>query len=470
MINEELLQFIREQRTARMETSELEHILISEGGWDQADIDEAYRALTVSAVVSTPPPIPTERLTMAAKIVPPVLSNDGATILSPASPMPPEPPLVKTNSNVRTNLDKLLPWAHEERMLAQTKLSHDEFPRLFSPKTGYIVDESAMEKESAVKPPGFAVKETSKGAPIVYPDIKTQKQSLENFFAMKNAAPISPRTKEQPSGGTLPHPFPTPIAGFAMPLPLKFDLAALRSKILPDKKVPLATLPTQEEAVTKNTSGSFIQAQEQSVDGKTRGTATVPVLDASPKEEKKKNVVFAKRTMFSDLLSREASFAPPSPPVIPVQEKVEMPAQEMMNNKNDKDGGMTSPTVQSSTSPAASPTFEDGATREAKIKKMLKIALGGLFTLLILSGVVFAFLNFRTPNGSALLSTAFAQFFDVSSFAYKVQATTDLALSMVSGDTAKNGAVKFSLGIDGTLSSGRDGYGDGTHNVVFSGG
>lgn len=455
MINEELLQFIREQRMARMETGELEHLLISEGGWDKADIDEAYRALAVSGVASTPTPIPpqipTESLTAATKIAPTVFQNDDTSASSPASPMPHEPTSVKTSSNVRINLDKLLPGGQGERMLAQTKLSHDEFPRLFSQKTKSIVDEST-------------------NIPVSSPDIKTQKQSLESFFAMTNAAPIPFTTKEQPHSGTSPHPFSIPIAGIAASTPLKFDLAALRSKILPDKKESLAALQAQEEAVTKNTQDSLIQVSEQGADGKAKGAATIPVANAQQEEEKKKNVIFAKRTMISDLLSRESSFALPSTPIIPVQEKVEIPAQETTNNKNDNDGRVISPPLQSSTPLAAPSPFDDGAMRATKIKQILKIALSGLLVFLVLGGGVFAFLNLHAPDGGVLLSTAFAQFFGVSSFSYKGQMTTDLALSTVSAGAVKNGTVKFSLGIDGTLSSGKDGYGDGTHNIVFLGG
>ena len=54
MITEELLDFVRAQHAAHMSTSQMKHLLLSEGDWDEADIDEAFRTLDIQPTSDAP--------------------------------------------------------------------------------------------------------------------------------------------------------------------------------------------------------------------------------------------------------------------------------------------------------------------------------------------------------------------------------------------------------------------------------
>jgi type II secretory pathway pseudopilin PulG len=87
------------------------------------------------------------------------------------------------------------------------------------------------------------------------------------------------------------------------------------------------------------------------------------------------------------------------------------------------------------------------------------------------AGALFAFIIFRGPNIAVVLSNAFTQFTTATAFSYVGNAESDLMLTAVASDgVARNGAVKFTLDYAGQLMSTKEGYGDGNHQVKFTGG
>lgn len=54
MITEELLNFIRAQHAAQMSVAQMKHLLLTEGDWNDEDITEAFRALDIPLIPSTP--------------------------------------------------------------------------------------------------------------------------------------------------------------------------------------------------------------------------------------------------------------------------------------------------------------------------------------------------------------------------------------------------------------------------------
>ena len=57
MITEELLEFLRTQYASGMSAEEMEHLLVSEGGWNKEDVDEAFRQVGITPIrTETPEP------------------------------------------------------------------------------------------------------------------------------------------------------------------------------------------------------------------------------------------------------------------------------------------------------------------------------------------------------------------------------------------------------------------------------
>jgi hypothetical protein len=54
MITEELLNFIRAQHAAQMSVAQMKHLLLTDGDWDDEDINEAFRTLNIPLIPSTP--------------------------------------------------------------------------------------------------------------------------------------------------------------------------------------------------------------------------------------------------------------------------------------------------------------------------------------------------------------------------------------------------------------------------------
>lgn len=497
MVNEELLQFIRAQGVTGMAKGEIERLLLSEGGWDQSDIDEAYNVLQPPSTTSPLHPAFSENLAPPASVissvgtspgtldgrdisfassradatVTPILAdNRDTSVLWPSSPELPASVLDEKNSPTRINLDKILPGVPGERMLAQTRLSSDEFPKLFSTKTEPTVDTTASKKESG-EPFTSAVvtNEISKKAASFSPDTKSSGLLLTSFFTGMSASKTPPSTEAHPLESASP-PLSSPISPTLTPAttsasPLKFDLTAFHQNVEPSPKESSSiSLPNIESASVPVTDASAQPSNDLWKNAS--GVPSVQGDGISFAGEKKKIVAPTKRTMASDLLSREANTMVTELPTASPAEESHVSFSTKIKNEKEETSVSPAPSVATlSTSP-----FGDDVARWSRIKRLLTIIIPAVFILLIIGGGVFAFMKFRTPDPNVYLKTAFAQFFGVSSFSYKGQAKTDLALSMSSGGVMQNGTMRFSLDINGALANGKNSYGDGAHNFTLSGG
>ncbi|MDO8521109.1 MAG: hypothetical protein Q7S52_03260 [bacterium] len=394
-----------------------------------------------------------------------------------------------------------------ERSLIQSKMPHDAFLGLFSGnRQGKGVEQPLSQTTNSPEesPRTTSLEDTlatlSPGVIAMVPrptDSKKSEWSLAGLLAKKESAPYSSPLNDSPGEQSAKQ----TVVAASVP-GIKFDLlSALRATpsapanaplpanhILADQQLnpPPASqpqrsiekappLPMQSHATgiekpeqgvkideitapkTHHTSPSATLEQVKGLNPSTATDRPTPPMRGLGPEEKR--VAFTgKRTMMSDLLRKPDVISPPlSPPPSSAQtreedaaEKKETPSQEPF---------------------AATPALFPGEpTRREKIKRVLIIAVGTVLLLAVLGGGIFAFMKFRSPDTDALLGTAFSQFFELSSFTYKGEASADLALSAIPGRGGEDGKIKFVLGYQGSLAHGEGGYGDGTHKLAWNGG
>lgn len=122
MVTDELLEFVRTQYSAGMPQGDLKQLLITEGGWDASDVDEALRLLGVSpvAAISHPKAVsasqPEKTEPHGSSSTPP---NAVSLIQTPAASPSPSTPTVTTSSvdlesSVAQARNQALPRADED--------------------------------------------------------------------------------------------------------------------------------------------------------------------------------------------------------------------------------------------------------------------------------------------------------------------------------------------------------------------
>ena len=434
MVNEELLQFIREQEAAGMARNEIEQLLVSEGGWDRADVDEAYRTLTPR---STPPDaVPPLRPADTREPVPPAETvfrdsrNIAALWPGPSGSVQPSAPAQK-NAPAQIDLDKILSGATSGRISVQTNVSHNEFPG------------SPFAKSGANTP--------------LTPDTSQEKKTPAVSLPAENRPPANAQPLSSSSNA--------PQSRTASPL--KFSLDALRKNVSGDQKTLPPPLPPKEVSPSKIAAVPPPQVSADDIKEKAKSFYSSPSSVASLAQEINKKTAPKTRTMISDLLLREK--IAPAPGTAPVSQSNEIPA-DLYGKKEDKEKGMTVSPSPSPGAPITVPPFEDDAVHHARIKRMITTALLGILAVLLLGGGIFAYMKYRTPDPGALLNTALTQFYANSSLTYKGKAAADLTLSAASGGIVQNGAMKFSINSEGILANGANGYGDGEHHIGLLGG
>ncbi len=527
MITDELLDFLRTQHTSGTPRAELERMLISEGGWEKADIDQAFLSLgikEVPAVTSAliPPPIPTLDLT-AALSTPQVISEQ--PLQPPASQQtketPPEEPVVL---KVRSEREEMLPLTEvpslEPAAQARISINHtfseptEDFLGIFSgsssphdvkqrePEAPYIASFVPVEPAPIIATPPPAVVTPEPTVRVQTPAIsqivrntntptieslksreQAPKRSLQEMLAQVSA----PATPEQP---------PKQIVGIedialdtiekrdlAAPqnsTGIKFDLSQLRKT---------TAVPPEPIAQTSLVGRAAVVEPVVSVEPQ-------PVFQATPTVEKSietksvaelwlnnreapttRGAIVGKRTMSSDILLRGKGRAIQGIPSISIPD--DRPEQGM------------SPESQTQSAPAAEvpPSFSpppllkpeptriaprvllaEDLLRKHKIKKVIGILVGVLLLILIMGGAAFAFMFLRVPNVDALFTTTFTKFLSSTSFVYNGSASSDLVLTAPNDGVVRNGSVKWDLAYGGQVKNGKDGYGDGMHHVKFKGG
>lgn len=170
-----------------------------------------------------------------------------------------------------------------------------------------------------------------------------------------------------------------------------------------------------------------------------------------------KSPIYARRSMASDLLLRGMGTTIPGMPAINPAPESELPLP--VKKEAEKS------TEQLSTETALA---EDIKQKNA-VKRTLAVVIGVVVSLIILAIAIFVFFKFGGPSALQTSTTAFSQFFDVTSFAYKGKGNIDLILSTATDGIPRTGVAKFNIDYAGSLLNDKEGYGDGLHRTKFSG-
>ncbi len=385
MFNEELLQFIRTERAAGMIDTELKHLLMTEGGWEKADIDEAYRVLDASVPALPVEPTTTQSTLAQKSFLGELLSQGSGTTSAGTAPL--------------------------------TSRASASFPS------------------------------------STPPNIKKEGWSLEGLL---NDAGTLPGSLSQPAPRAALSATPEASASpESVAMPIKFNLSSLHPEATPSlTPLETGTAPVALSAPSAMPKTALAHPPETFLKEQSEEVPTPPV-DVSAQGESATVPISGKRTMLSDLLLHGGDATPA--PVAP-------PEKSLAEINNTGEAGQSSMVVSLGASP-----FDDDAKHKNTVKRIL-IIVGAFLLLASIGGSMFIFVKFRAPEPNITLAAAFSQFFGVSSFAYKGQATTDLTLSAAAGDTPGSGMIRFSLGYAGALGNGAEGYGDGLHNITFTGG
>lgn len=434
MITDEMLAFVRAQREAGMNSFEIERLLISEGGWEKGDVEEAFRVLAVLVAPvaeekATPPPQtftppPAEPRTFAApagRVIEP--SKEFSPRLSRPImrdvALPPQPQPLR---------------APDVRPLPQEKVE----PKETAPETI-----SRVSVRQPMLPPPSARSGEKPPSDDFLGMFESQKPS-----SPKVSAPVvlgAGKTAELSLGELLKHVSAPESSSLGEP-GIKLNLSVIAPAGIPAQKIP--------PAAQMEVKGEIAVAQ-------------APRPEASsdqPKEQVIKSYAPA-RTMSGDLLMRG---------VIPEPEPKEKEASEAVPIVQNFQPALPRPIVQeppaskfSAPKAAKQQVFE----REPSGKKMIIRALGVLALLCIAGGAAYAFFALRGPGENALLAESVNTFFTLSSFSYRGEAKADLTLiAKDENGQEKTGLVKFDTGSAGLLEHTTEGYGDGAHRVQFKGG
>lgn len=472
MVTLELLQFIRQERELGMGNDELARLLIAEGGWNEADLNEAYRALEAPLLLSgAADGVPLEthpvfRVTQKSQPEPP---RDLAPPHNGSAPNR-QPPLRDVAPNLSTTMNRSVRETGSEAemnihgvtdgpsprpTIASVNSSGDNLSKLLF-RGGKSPTDKLSPKTEGLRPPlGTKTPAALPESPIdLFGVKKTTAWSLEGLLKEKSnilsTPPVNVSRDRKDEVVSPPVAPAVELPQAVTPFPVKLNFSALRSKILPNQKQSIPATPPHHPphqlSPLQFKKGLAKSLAEQSAHG---GEAESPheISSVSKVEGKKKTAIREKRTMASDLLLHGVDVA-----ALP-------PFSQMTNEKKE--------TPRASLAPSTFPVKAQGRN---KTKYILGAILGIVFLLALIGGGYFAYVRSRVPDPSVLFRSASAQLLNATSFAYKGELTTDFVLSAPAGGAPRDGAMKFSLGYDGSLLSGSGGYGDGNHHVAFRGG
>ena len=437
MITDEMLEFIRAQRGTGLSDAELSQMLLTEGGWDKSDVDEAYRTLDALSVAPTSesqsyPPVPAPAAPPPTVSLPPpptfsaqsavyapssaasdIFAQGGGRVVNVTIPpplMPPVPPPLSPRVEERTApvvspMGSVLSGASSDRPLSQTKMAHDDFTKLFS---------GSKKEETTATPPVRVLPVTPPPAP-----------------PPRTVAPV-PAPVAQPQNVSRAPSSPSPAASSN----IKFDLSS--------------AFRANTQRATPPPAGVSLESHVAEF-----GKGSASSSPAAPVEVVRQKIS-GKRTMSGDLM-RGAGLPP-------LSADPETPGGQFASV------GESETRIELPLSSANTEVFPDNVARRKKMKRVLFIVIGIVFLAALIGGGIFAFLRFRGSDSAADLGAAFGQFFESTAFAYNGMTNVDLTLSGVTPGSGTDGKIKFILGYNGTLANSKEGFSDGTHRVTFDGG
>jgi hypothetical protein len=476
MVTPELLDFLREQLATGVSSVELERMLVNEGGWEKADVEEGLAKIGVS-------PAPVSVQVPAAPIASTrVESMDvaSASISAPQQiPIIDSPQIESSTPAEFPKQETLQPKVESTPVVLSVRSERtpdiapvDDFLGIFDAsslpneavtpqpaQTPVAVTESLIR----VDPQQVAIREVAKPPEEKKPEVTP---NLMDMLATVSApSEISAAPLESSSAVTPTTPM------------VKFDLSRIKQDkpveavvsaspaptTQPDAMPPVVAAPATAPVIDKP-----VQTHSVAELWLSQGKVEAQPAEDAVKEKELRASLSSRRTMASDMLLRgKGAVIQGLPALLPTEDTNPMPqyssrkVEEAKKVVEEKRAAKEKPKL----------TVAEELTRKNKIKKFIGVAVGILVTLALVAGGAVAFISMRGPDVGTLLSTTMGQYFSATSFTYIGNASSDLILTSKAADgVTRNGAVKFSLDYAGELKNDKYGYGDGNHRLKWTGG
>ncbi len=506
MVTPELLDFIRAQFREGISRGDLENILVSQGGWNKDDVNEAFDVVltppppppptpppvpvfiaptpVVPVVVATPPPQPTPTVEAVrlVEVLPPaqvfvpivaVMTETPAPVAvvtpqpvftPPATEVNEPPPLTNypslvtreaaavvhdvdvavTPSVMPVIAPEVVPVHDVVTPAIEDEKVEDDFLGIFNEPA----PSKAAEVQSAVITPNVNadayVIPPSALESILVSAVSGQGPETGNIAAIPVARQVAIVTPpEAPSAQAPTTPAPT----------FKFDFSKILTKG-DSVQAPVNTTTPPPIIKKEEVIAPFALTPAPDV------VATPPVVPTTPVSPKPQSSTFARRTMASDILLRGMGAPIPGMPAIMAPQETTPPNVRPQ-----------SPTIDSKHGQPNAPLAED-IQRKNNIKRTLAFVMGGAILLSVISVAAYAYMKFGGPSEQQVVATAFTNFFGVSSFSYKGQGTIDVELTPAKETTLgamQNGAIKFAFSFGGIAQNSKEGFGNGLHRVKLTG-
>ena len=488
MVTPELLEFIRTERGMGMSGDNIIHLLITEGGWAQEDIDEAFGQITkgttasqakpnvlkesVAAdapVVTSPPPSPA--ITLDAPAVISDTTKDGSRtleLLSEKIDTSPVPKNIVTESLIRVSDEKEI-IKHDAPPMPISSPAEKEFHINISPEEDFLgIFKSFVagkdflmqkEKEIAAESPVLERKIQLTGtvgsgeADIDLNAIVSNKEE-----SMTKEAPISVSGKN-----ILTSTPPKIVPDISEPETVfKFDFEKMRATPRGQSAGVVADLP-------EITTVAGLQKPIKQID---------PLLEADGGGAVTHDPItlVGRRTMAGDLLLRGLVPAAPIVPPPSMSKSVSPIASPKVPSESlplitppPAPAAAPSVTISNAPVPHSVPPVDGDIARKNKTKRILGISIGGLLVLAALGGAFYSFTLFQSSGIRQLSTNAFLQFFNATSFSYEGKGFVNLSASSAVAGTMQTNTINLSLDYNGALLSNSLGYGDGAHHLKLSG-
>ena len=432
MVTKELLDFLSAEHEAGMSREEMERLLVSEGGWDKGDVEEALAELHIASAVpldaSTPPVPPVQEISVAPTLR--TVAFEPGIIQSAAVPE-----------------EKVLQVIHGPK-----EPVHEDFLGILEPSAG------SSQKEPAVPPAldellaPVSMPEEKAPAPVALAPVIESKpvaaQPAESTFKFNLAAINGDDTVKE-----------APAAAQAAPI-----MQPAQPATKPEPALP-------KEIKTSSGAEMWLSSAGQKSDGSQQTTEAQKMT-----EEAKYPPRSSVRSMNQDILLRGRGSSVPGMPamVAPMTEDEKLMSQtpeqkaKIQKDKEIQDAKVAEQKAKEEMK--RNKPVESDEVKKSRVKKIISTAIGVVVLLALVVGAFTLFSSVRGPDIPTLLSGAITNFISAQSFAYSGTASSGIVLSAATDGVMRSGDVGFALAINGELKNGPDGFGDGTHHARFVGG
>ena len=444
MVTPELLDFLRAQLSTGMSPEQVERLLVQEGGWDKADVEEGLLAIGHPSQLAKepavlPPSIP-PAVTPVPEIIKEVLKEVTPPLLPPsvlASKI--EEPKVPAVLTVRSEREKTTKDEDEDFLGILSAL-----PTVQSPATG-----KSEEKISPSEKTPASVSVTPPSSP---PAFKFDLSQIRKSNEVISLIPSVPSTPES----------------ITPPLATKEMQPSMAAQKITEKPTEKAK---EKPIETRSVAELWLAKETGNTQPETLASAS------SENEASRRSTLATRRTMGSDVLLRGKGATIQGLPALGVPQGI-TPITPLSPSDANLSGTPKPPLVMppltmGGNSAQKNPdqqSLADTLAHKNKVKKIIGITAGTMITIAFVVAGVIAYLSVRSPDVLGLLSSAMTNFSAAPSLLYSGAFSTDITLTNTTEGITRTGVVKSDASYQGELLSSKNGFGDGNHHVRFTGG